>query len=71
MKNILAEMGAVYTRREIRAWVREQRSNHTEFERIAEILNEAYKLEAEQILDRRYMIVKTASYPKRNSAKLT
>ena len=68
MKDILAVMGAVYTRSEIYEWVNAQIKNKTQHYQDATMLQIAYNLHIREPWNRRYMIVRTADYPKSASA---
>lgn len=64
MKDILQQMGEVYTGAEINAWIAHQYKMNTPYKRIAIDFLRAYGNFGLSHIDRRYMICRTADYPK-------
>lgn len=64
MRDILSEMGAVYTGAEINAWMSYHYRNNTHYKRVVIDFLRAYGNYGLAYPDRRYMIAKTADYPK-------
>lgn len=68
MKDILSEMGAVYTGAEINAWMRYHYQNNTPYKQVVIDFLRAYGNYGLAFIDRRYMICRTADYPKSAAA---
>ena len=68
MRDILQEMGAVYTGAEINAWMAHHYKMNTPYKRVVIDFLRAYGNYGIAYIDRRYMICRTADYPKSAAA---